>query len=117
LKSVKSSFVALTRHWWNHAWQNTTQIPLLPCPWKTESTPPLAKKSMNWQVVSRPEAENDVIEIAAWYDSRSENLGDRFVEEFLTVLDELTINPLAALPPTIRTRIFAGATLRAFRTG
>ena len=49
---------------------------------------------MNWQVVSRPEAENDVIEIAVWYDSRSENLGDRFVEEFLDVLDELTINPL-----------------------
>ncbi len=49
---------------------------------------------MNWQVFSRPEAENDVIEIAAWYDSRSEGLGDRFVEEFLVVLDELTINPL-----------------------
>ena len=37
---------------------------------------------------------NEVIEIAAWYDSRREGLGDRFVEEFLTVLDELTINPL-----------------------
>lgn len=33
---------------------------------------------MNWQVVSRPEAENDVIEIAAWYESRSEGLGDPF---------------------------------------
>lgn len=49
---------------------------------------------MKWQVFSRPEAENDVIEIAAWYDSRRAGLGDRFVEEFLTVLDELTINPL-----------------------
>ena len=49
---------------------------------------------MTWQVLSRPEAENDVIEIAAWYDSRRESLGDRFVEEFLAVLDELTINPL-----------------------
>ena len=49
---------------------------------------------MNWQVVSRPEAEIEVIEIAAWYDSRREGLGDRFVEEFLTVLDELTMNPL-----------------------
>lgn len=49
---------------------------------------------MNWQVVSRPEAEIEVIKIAAWYDSRREGLGDRFVEEFLTVLDELTINPL-----------------------
>jgi len=48
---------------------------------------------MNWQVVSRPEAEIDVIEIAEWYDSRSEGLGDRFVEEFLTVLDKLAINP------------------------
>jgi mRNA-degrading endonuclease RelE of RelBE toxin-antitoxin system len=49
---------------------------------------------MNWQVVSRPEAENDVVEIAAWYDSRMEGLGDRFVEELLAVLDQLTINPL-----------------------
>lgn len=49
---------------------------------------------MNWQVFSRPEAENDVIEIAAWYDSRSAGLGDRFVEEILAVLDQLTMNPL-----------------------
>ena len=49
---------------------------------------------MTWQVVSRPEAENDVLEIAAWYDSRSEGLGDKFVEELLAVLAELTINPL-----------------------
>lgn len=49
---------------------------------------------MTWQVISRPEAETEVIEIAAWYDSRSEGVGDRFVEEFLAVLNELTINPL-----------------------
>jgi len=49
---------------------------------------------MNWQVVARPEAENDVIEIAAWYDSHSEGLGNRFIEEFLVVLDELAVNPL-----------------------
>ena len=49
---------------------------------------------MKWQVFSRPEAENDVIEIAAWYDSHRAGLGDRFVEEFLAVLDELAINPL-----------------------
>jgi hypothetical protein len=48
---------------------------------------------MNWQVISRPEAENDVIEIAAWYNSRSEGLGDRFIEELLDVLDELALNP------------------------
>lgn len=49
---------------------------------------------MNWQVVSRPEAETDIIETADWYDSRREGLGDRFVEEVLAVLDELTTNPL-----------------------
>jgi plasmid stabilization system protein ParE len=49
---------------------------------------------MSWRVFSRPEAENDIIEIAAWYDSRRDGLGDRFVEEVLTVLDELTTNPL-----------------------
>jgi len=48
---------------------------------------------MSWQVVSRPEAENDVVEIAAWYDSRTDGLGDKFVEQFLAVLDQLTINP------------------------
>lgn len=49
---------------------------------------------MIWQVVSRPEAENDIIEIAEWYDSRGDGLGNRFVDEVLAILDELTINPL-----------------------
>ena len=49
---------------------------------------------MNWQVVSRPDAEDDVIEIAAWYESRAEGLGHRFVEEFLAVLDQLALNPV-----------------------
>jgi len=31
---------------------------------------------MNWQVVSRPEAEIDVIEIAEWYDSRRQKAAD-----------------------------------------
>lgn len=37
---------------------------------------------------------SDVIEIAAWYNSRSDGLGGRFIEEFLDVLDELTHNPM-----------------------
>jgi plasmid stabilization system protein ParE len=49
---------------------------------------------MDWQVFSRPDAENDVIEIAAWYESRHQGLGDRFVDEFLQLLDDLTVNPL-----------------------
>jgi len=68
---------------------------------------------MNWQVFSRPEAENDVIEIAAWYDSRREGLGDRFVEEFLAVLDELAIN-LCSIVVVILVRTFDGAIQRAF---
>ena len=53
---------------------------------------------MNWQVFSRPEAENDIIEIATWYDNRSAGLGDRFVDEILTVLDQLAINPFLHCP-------------------
>lgn len=49
---------------------------------------------MKWQVVARPEVTNDVIEIATWYDSHNEGLGDRFIKEFFSVLDELTVNPL-----------------------
>ena len=49
---------------------------------------------MTWQVFSRPEAANDVIEIANWYDTRAEGLGDRFIDEVLVVLDALTRNPL-----------------------
>lgn len=63
-------------------------------PGNIEGASEIANKALKWQVVTRPEAENDVIEIAAWYDSRSEGLGDRFVEEFLALLDQLTLNPL-----------------------
>jgi toxin ParE1/3/4 len=49
---------------------------------------------MTWQVFSRPEAANDVIEVANWYDTRGEGLGDRFIDEFLAVLDALSRNPL-----------------------
>jgi len=34
------------------------------------------------------------MEIAAWLTAVAKGLGDRFIEEFLTVLDGLTINPL-----------------------
>jgi len=49
---------------------------------------------MTWQVFSRPEAANDVTEIADWYDTRGEGLGDRFIQEFFAVLDALSQNPL-----------------------
>ena len=49
---------------------------------------------MIWQVFSQPEAANDVMEIADWYDTRAEGLGDRFIEEFLDILHALSQNPL-----------------------
>jgi plasmid stabilization system protein ParE len=49
---------------------------------------------MNWQVVSRPQAENDVLETSEWYDSQRAGLGAEFIEEVLTVFDALEINPL-----------------------
>jgi hypothetical protein len=48
---------------------------------------------MSWKVVVRPEAGADVLEAAAWYDAKQENLGGAFVEEILRVFDALTINP------------------------
>ena len=44
---------------------------------------------MNWKVVARPQAEDDVIEAADWYDSQSAGLGDQFIEEFIAVFSSL----------------------------
>lgn len=49
---------------------------------------------MNWTVVARPQAEDDVIEVANWYETQRAGLGDDFIEEFLAVLDSLEMNPL-----------------------
>jgi plasmid stabilization system protein ParE len=49
---------------------------------------------MKWKVVARPDAENDVLEAANWYDSQRAGLGNEFVEEILTVFDALEVNPL-----------------------
>ena len=49
---------------------------------------------MNWVVVTRPQAEDDVIEAAEWYDTQRAGLGDEFVEEILALFDALEVNPL-----------------------
>ena len=49
---------------------------------------------MTWRVVVRPEAEDDVVEAAAWYERRSEGLGVRFSGEVIAVFDALAENPL-----------------------
>jgi len=49
---------------------------------------------MNWKVVARPQAEDDVIQAAAWYETQRAGLGDEFIEELLTVFDGLEMNPM-----------------------
>jgi hypothetical protein len=49
---------------------------------------------MSWQVVARPQAENDVVETADWYDNQRAGLGAEFIEEILRVFDALERNPL-----------------------
>jgi len=49
---------------------------------------------MSWQVVVRPDAGNDIVEAAQWYDTQRAGLGDEFVEEILKVFDVLAVTPL-----------------------
>lgn len=49
---------------------------------------------MNWKVVARPQAEDDITEAADWYDNQSAGLGDEFTDEILAVFDEIALNPL-----------------------
>lgn len=49
---------------------------------------------MKWTVVARPQAKNDVLEAADWYDHHREGLGNEFIEEVLAVFDALEVNPL-----------------------
>ena len=49
---------------------------------------------MKWEVVARPQAENDILEAAEWYDNQRLGLGDEFVAELFDVFDALEVNPL-----------------------
>jgi hypothetical protein len=49
---------------------------------------------MNWRVVVRPDAQDDVAEAAQWYEARQEGLGREFREAVIQVLDALADNPL-----------------------
>lgn len=49
---------------------------------------------MNWNVVARPQAKDDTIEAAAWYETQRAGLGDEFIEELLAVFAALEKNPL-----------------------
>jgi plasmid stabilization system protein ParE len=49
---------------------------------------------MKWEVVARPQVEDDIREAAEWYNAHCAGLGNEFTEEILTVFDALEINPL-----------------------
>lgn len=49
---------------------------------------------MTWQVVARPQAENEISEAADWYEARRLGLGGEFIEEILRVFGALEKNPL-----------------------
>lgn len=42
---------------------------------------------MSWKVVARPQAANDILEAANWYDAQRAGLGDEFIEEVINVFD------------------------------
>ena len=62
---------------------------------------------MKWEVVARPQAEDDLLEAAEWYDAQRSGLGDKFTEQILGVFDALEENPLFTAAD-IRQRTFAG---------
>lgn len=45
------------------------------------------------QVIFRPEAVNDLIEAAAWYEDRSPGLGEDLIDEVLLATDRAADNP------------------------
>ena len=52
---------------------------------------------MKWHVVARPEAEDDILEAARWYDAQQPGLGDEFIDEILAAFDALAEDPLYQL--------------------
>ena len=49
---------------------------------------------MKWNVVARPEAEDDLNRAANWYNAQRQGLGEEFIEEVIAVFDVLEISPL-----------------------
>ena len=49
---------------------------------------------MTWEVVARPQVEDDITDAAAWYENQRAGLGEEFIDELVTLFDALAINPL-----------------------
>ena len=50
---------------------------------------------MTLDVVFRPEAEDEVLQVRRWYDGRREGLGDEFAVEVAALVARIVANPLA----------------------
>ena len=50
---------------------------------------------MSLQVVFRPEAEGEALDVRHWYESRSPGLGEQFSEALASVISRITESPLA----------------------
>jgi len=48
---------------------------------------------MSWRVVVRPEAEQDMVEAAQWYESHQPGLGAEFIHEVIQVWNTIAENP------------------------
>src|SRR6185369_13623033 len=61
---------------------------------RIESRSSLPIEIMRWKVVVRPEAKDDILQAADWYDQQRAGLGDEFVEEVIALFDALTFDPI-----------------------
>jgi len=49
---------------------------------------------MSWEVLLRPEVEQDLSQAALWYEERQLGLGEEFLKEAVCVLESLAKSPL-----------------------
>jgi plasmid stabilization system protein ParE len=49
---------------------------------------------VTWHVVIRPEVDDDLLEIEAWYEEREPGLGAGFLREVRARIDNVAANPL-----------------------
>jgi hypothetical protein len=68
---------------------------------------------MSWKVVIRPEAEQDMVEAAAWYEALQPGLGAEFVQEVIQVWDALAKIPYSTHVVILR-KISVGVTQKGF---
>ena len=50
---------------------------------------------MTLEVLFRPEAEDEVLEVRRWYDGRRDGLGDEFAAEVDALVERIVATPLA----------------------